>query len=175
MSKVPYTKLGLTKNDSKEKLQWRQVEIEIKQYLPFEDKLHLIERIVNNSLDDKGYINPCRCDFFEKLEIFYAYTNINFTEKQKEDENKLFDLLVGSGLMKQVLDLIPEEELNSILVSVHQLIDSIYEYRNSARGIMEMITTDYKDLELDAEKLQKEIGDPENLQLLRAILEKLGA
>ena len=56
MSKVPYTKLGLTKNDKKELLKWGQVEIEIKQYLPFEDKLHLIERIVNKSLDDKGYI-----------------------------------------------------------------------------------------------------------------------
>ena len=77
--------------------------------------------------------------------------------------------------MKQVLDLIPEEELNSILVSVRQLIDSIYEYRNSARGIMEMITTDYKDLDLDAEKLQKEIGDTENLKLLRDVLDKLGA
>ena len=175
MAKVPYTKLGLTKNDKKEFLKWGDQTIEIKQYLPFQDKLQLIQHIVNNSLDDKGYINPCRCDFFEKLEIFYAYTNINFTEKQKEDENKLFDLLVGSGLMKQVLDLIPEEELNSILVSVRQLIDSIYEYRNSARGIMEMITTDYKDLDLDAEKLQKEIGDPENLKLLRDVLDKLGA
>ena len=175
MSKVPYTKLGLTKNDKKEFLKWGDQTIEVKQYLPFQDKLQLIQHIVNNSLDDKGYINPCRCDFFEKLEILYAYTNINFTEKQKEDENKLFDLLVGSGLMKHVLDLIPEEELNSILVSVRQLIDSIYEYRNSARGIMEMITTDYKDLDIDAENLQKEIGDPENLKLLRDVLDKLGA
>ena len=175
MAKVHYTKLGLTKNDKKELLKWGQVEIEIKQYLPFEDKSHLIERIVNKSLDEKGYINPCRCDLFEKMEIFYAYTNVNFTEKQKEDEFKLYDMLVGNGLMEKVISLIPEEEINSIFVSVHQLIDSIYEYRNSARGIMEMITTDYKDLDLDAEKLQKEIGDPENLKLLRDVLDKLGA
>lgn len=174
MSKVPYTKLGLTKNDSKEKLQWGQVEIEIKQYLPFEDKLHLIERIVNKSLDDKGYINPCRRDLFEKMEIFYAYTNVNFTDKQKEDEFKLYDMLVGNGLMEKVISLIPEEEINSVFVSVHQLIDSIYEYRNSARGIMEMITSDYSNLELDAENLQKNIANPENLQLLRDVLERLG-
>ena len=175
MAKVSYTKLGLTKNDKKEFLKWGEQTIEIKQYLPFEDKLHLIEHIVNNSLDDKGYINPCRCDFFEKLEIFYAYTNINFTDKQKEDEAKLFDLLVGSGLMSQVLKLIPEEELEMIDDSVCELIASIYEYRNSARGIMEMITSDYSNLELDADKLQKSIGDPDNLKLLREVLEKLGA
>lgn len=174
MSKVPYTKLGLTKNESKEKLQWGQVEIEIRQYLPFEDKLHLIERIVNKSLDEKGYINPCRRDLFEKMEIFYAYTNVNFTEKQKEDEFKLYDMLVGNGLMEKVISLIPEKEINSIFVSVHQLIDSIYEYRNSARGIMEMITSDYSNLELDAENLQKNIANPENLQLLRDVLERLG-
>lgn len=174
MSKVPYTKLGLIKNDKKELLKWGQVEIEVKQYLPFEDKLHLIECIVNKSLDEKGYINPCRCDLFEKMEIFYAYTNVNFTEKQKEDEFKLYDMLVGNGLMEKVISLIPEEEINSIFVSVHQLIDSIYEYRNSARGIMEMITSDYSNLELDAENLQKNIANPENLQLLRDILERLG-
>ena len=174
MAKVPYTKLGLTKNDSKEKLKWGQVEVEIKQYLPFEDKLHLIERIVNKSLDDKGYINPCRRDLFEKMEIFYAYTNVNFTDKQKEDEFKLYDMLVGNGLMEKVISLIPEEEINSVFVSVHQLIDSIYEYRNSARGIMEMITSDYSNLELDADNLQKNIANPENLQLLRDVLERLG-
>lgn len=174
MAKVPYTKLGLTKNESKEKLQWGQVDIEIKQYLPFEDKLHLIERIVNKSLDDKGYINPCRRDLFEKMEIFYAYTNVNFTEKQKEDEFKLYDMLVGNGLMEKVISLIPEEEINSVFVNVRQLIDSIYEYRNSARGIMEMITSDYSNLELDAENLQKNIANPENLQLLRDVLERLG-
>ena len=175
MAKVPYTKLGLTKNENKEFLKFGDQTIEIKQYLPFQDKLQLIQNIVNNSLDDKGYINPCRRDFFEKLEIFYTYTNINFTDKQKEDENKLFDLLVGSGLMKQVLDLIPEEEFKMIDNSVHELINSIYEYRNSARGIMEMITSDYSNLELDAQKLQKEIGNPENLKLLRDVLDKLGS
>jgi hypothetical protein len=108
------------------------------------------------------------------MEIFYAYTNVNFTEKQKEDEFKLYDMLVGNGLMEKVISLIPEEEINSVFVSVHQLIDSIYEYRNSARGIMEMITSDYSNLELDAENLQKNIANPENLQLLRDVLERLG-
>jgi hypothetical protein len=136
--------------------------------------LHLIERIVNKSLDEKGYINTCRRDLFEKMEIFYAYTNVHFTEKQKEDEFKLYDMLVGNGLMEKVISLIPEEEINSVFVSVRQLIDSIYEYRNSARGIMEMITSDYSNLELDAEKLQKNIANPENLQLLRDVLERLG-
>ena len=29
----------------------------------------------------------------------YAYTNINFTEKQKEDPTKLYDMLISSGLV----------------------------------------------------------------------------
>ena len=46
------------------------------------------------------------------LEILYSYTNINFTEKQKEDPAKLYDLVVSGGLIKLVLQAIPEEEYN---------------------------------------------------------------
>ena len=53
-------------------------------------------------------------------------------------------------------------------------IDNIYAYRNSAFGILDTISTDYKDLEFDAEKLQQEIGDPENASFLKEVITKLG-
>ena len=174
MAKIPFTKLGLIKNDKKEFLKWGDQTIEVKQYLPFGDKLKVIQNIVNKSIDDKDFANPCRLELYEQLEIFFAYTNVNFTDKQKEDEYKLYDLLVGSGLMDQVIKLIPSDEINFIYRCAYALVDEIYEYNNSAKGIMESITKDYSNLELDAEKLQSAIGDPENLAFLRSVMEKLG-
>ena len=42
----------------------------------------------------------------------YAYTNINFTDKQKEDPTKLYDILVSSGLVSKVINIIPVAEYN---------------------------------------------------------------
>ena len=174
MAKIPFTKLGLTKNDVKEFINWGDQVIEVKQYLPFGEKIKVVEKIVNQSMDDNNYANPCRVDLFETLEIVFAYTNINFTEKQKEDVYKLYDLLVGSGLADEVIKKIPQEEINMIYRWSYHLIDHLYTYANSARGIMETITSDYSNLNLDAEKLQAEIADPENMAFLKQVMDKFG-
>jgi hypothetical protein len=104
----------------------------------------------------------------------YAYTNINFTEKQKEDPAKLYDLLTSSGLVAEIIDLIPEEESSEIINGVTNSIKSIYDYHNSVMGILEAVTTDYSNLNLDASEIQKKLGDPENMALLKQVLAKLG-
>ena len=45
---------------------------------------------------------------------------------------------------------------------------------NSAYGIMERVTTDYKDLDFDATEIQKKIGNKENVEFLQEVMEKLG-
>jgi hypothetical protein len=55
--------------------------------------------VINNSADDNNFANPVKTRVFTMLEIMYAYTNINFTEKQKEDPAKLYDILLSSGLI----------------------------------------------------------------------------
>ena len=47
------------------------------------------------------------------LEIVYYYTNINFTEKQKSDPAKLYDLLAGSGFFDDFFAVLPQTEYNT--------------------------------------------------------------
>ena len=42
MAKVPFTKLGLTKDTSVASFEWNGQTIEVKQYLPIQEKLDLI-------------------------------------------------------------------------------------------------------------------------------------
>ena len=111
---------------------------------------------------------------FMDLEVVYRYTNINFTEKQKEDPGKLYDLLAGSGLLGEIIMLIPQSEYKSIIMWLGKTANNIYEYRNSIYGILDAIGTDYSNLELDATKIQEQLGNEENLSLLRDVMEKLG-
>lgn len=174
MAKIGLTKLGLTKNTEIEKVEWNGEEIEVKQYLPIDDKLAMIAAILNSSIDDNGYYNPAKIYVYTIVNMLDYYTNINFTDKQKEDISKTYDLVAGSGLSVKVFAAINPYEYQQIQGWIRELIDSIYTYKNSIVGMMELIKDDYSNIELDAEKIQETLGDKENLTLLRDVMEKLG-
>lgn len=174
MAKVSLTKLGLKVNQDITTIDFNEQTIEVKQYLPINDKLELISNVINASHDDNNFANPVKVSVFTTLEIMYAYTNINFTDKQKEDPTKLYDMLISSGLVAAVVNAIPEAEYHEVLCGVSDSIDAIYTYRNSILGIMENIASDYKDLDFNAEEIQQKIGDPNNMAFLKEVLSKLG-
>lgn len=174
MAKVSLTKLGLKINQEIKTITFNEQEIEVKQYLPINDKLTIISNIINNSADEYNFANPVKIKVFIALEIIYNYTNINFTDKQKEDGAKLYDLLHSSGLISAVYEALPYSEREEIANGVYNSITSIYNYKNSVMGILDTISADYNNLNLDATEIQKKIGDPENMALLKDVLTKLG-
>ena len=174
MAKVSLTKLGLKVNQDVKNIEFNEQIIEVKQYLPINEKLELISSVINSAADENNFSNPVKENVFLTLEILYHYTNINFTDKQKEDPVKLYDLVVSSGLVNKVTDLIPEEELDEVINGVAQSVKAIYTYKNSALGILESISQDYSALNLDAIEIQQKLADPDNMALLKQVLTKLG-
>ena len=174
MAKIAFTKFGLKKTDNIKIVNINGLDIEIKQYLPVDEKLVLISKVLSKAADENNFSNPIKLDVFTKLEILFAYTNISFTEKQKEDSIKLFDLLEGNGIFNIIVKNIPELEYNCIVNGVKECGEAVYTYRNSILGILDTISTDYSDLSLNATDIQSKIADPENLSLLKNIMEKLG-
>lgn len=174
MAKPTFAKMALKINTEVKTVKIGEQEIEVKQYLPVNDKLILISNVLNNSIDDANFSNPIKLDVFTNLEIIFTYTNLSFTDKQKEDLVKLYDILESNDIFNQIIAVIPSEEYNSIIDGVQRCSDAVYTYRNSILGLLDIITQDYDGLDLDAQKLQKEMNDPENLALLRQVLTKLG-
>lgn len=179
MAKVPFSKLQASVNSHVTKLSYankagEEIIYEVKNYLPMRDKLDLVASIINQSIDENGFYNPMRLKLFTALEIVFAYTNLNFTDKQKEDLFKLYDILVSTGIYADVISAIETTDLREIQESTQSTIESIYAYKNSVMGILDNVVADYSNLTLDAGEIQKKLGDPENLELLRSILAKLG-
>lgn len=175
MAKLPFTKLGLKKNQEIKTLTWNEQIVEIKQYLPMQEKLQLMSKVINLSHDkDSNYSNPVKVDIYTKLNIIENYTNITFTDKQKEDVCKLYDLFKESGLMEEIFNAIPEQEIAEIENSIKKAIKSIYAYQNSVMGILDNVSSDYSNLNLDALNIQEALGDPNNLTLLKQVIDKLG-
>ena len=173
MAKTTLSKLGLKPNTEIKTITWNDQTIEVKQYLPIKDKIELISDICNASTDDNHYINYVRVNIYAQVYTYLAYTNITVTDKQKEDIFKLYDMFAG-GLGDTLQVTIPHAELDFINSNVVNIMEGIYKYQNSAMGIMEAISNDYSNLDLDATELQRKIGDPDNITLLKNIITKLG-
>lgn len=174
MAKVPFTKLGLSKNTEIKNVSWNDQIIEVKQYLPVNDKLILISNVINSSADENRFMNPIKVDVCLALEILFNYTNINFTDKQKEDYAKLYDLVYSSNLMEQIINNIPDEEYDDLCSGVWRSINEVYSYKNSIHGILASVNEDYSNLSLDAKSIHNDLADPENMKLLKEVLTKLG-
>ena len=174
-NKVGLTKLGLKKNTNLTTIEWNGQIIEIKEYLPIQEKLNLIGRIVNQSLDDNNFANPARLEIFTTLELMYVYTNINFTDKQKEDFLGLYDLLISSGLWEIIVKKLYElGEFQIISETTQAIINEVYKYKTSALGILQAVSEDYSNLDLDADKIKEKISNKENVEFLKEVIDKMG-
>ena len=174
MAKLAFSKLGLKNNNQVVNINYNEQTIEVKQYISVNDKLKLISDIINNTVDEHSFCNPVKVKVYLLIGIVENYTNISFTEKQKEDIVKLYDLIQSNGLFDKILTAIPDEEFNDLLNSTWDSIDAIYTYNNSAMGVIENIGSNYKDMNLDVEEIQQKLANGENVEFLKEILNKLG-
>ena len=173
MSKVSFTKLGLTKNTNVGSFEWNNQTIEVKAYLPIQEKMQLIQNVLNNCQDENNFINEAKMSLFMTLEIVYYYSNINFTEKQKSDPAKMYDLLAGSGFLDDFFTVMPQSEYKSIAIWLDKTANHIYDYRNSIYAILDAMNTDYQNLDLDITSIAQKLSNKENLDLLKDVLTKL--
>ena len=159
---ISYANMKLKPITSTHKIEWNGNEIEVLDYLPIEDKYDLIMITLQKSLEN-GYYNPIKIDEFFHLHLIYMYTNINFTDKQKEDENKLYDSLKSNGLIDAFITQFDESEYNELYTWIEEVKNEITNYKNSINGIIQNIITD---LPKQAEAMQNIIEnfDPEKYQ-----------
>jgi hypothetical protein len=149
-------------------------EIEVIQYMHIQDKLAMIERILNWTIDDTGFLNPVRLEVYTVLEIISTYTNINITDKMMENAPKTYDSFMINGVIDAIIEAIPEDEYNAIFDAIEDCAEHTVSYLNSFVGMMKTITEDYGATKMDIESLSNVLDDPDKIGLVKDILEKIG-
>ena len=135
-NKVSFTNLKMKVNPSFKEISINpNVTIEVAQYLPIEDKNDLITIALQNA-EENGYYNLVKLDMYVDLYIIYMYTNLNFTEKQKEDEAKLYDILASNGIIEAVKNAMNESELSELSFYVTQTMDMKLKYKNTIASVL---------------------------------------
>ena len=175
MAKIPFTKLKCKINMDEIPVQIGDETIAVKQYLPIQEKLGLIGRVIELAhMQDENYSNPVKAAAFRDLEVVFAYTNIAFTDKQKEEPAKLYDLLYSTGVMDTIINNIPEDEYMSIVVGIEDSIEAIYKYQNSVLGILDGIKKGYNETEFNIEEMQEAVKELANSPVLSKVISYLG-
>jgi hypothetical protein len=162
MAKVSYANMKLKMNESTKEVQLGETKIEVKQYLPVEEKYSFLNIVLQNSLENDIY-NPIKVDMYFHLYLVYLYTNINFTDKQKEDESKLFDILLTNGIIEGVITTMPKAEYDVLVSLLNQMIEKNEKYKTTFAGVVGKFINDLP-AQADAAMKIVENFDPNKFQ-----------
>jgi hypothetical protein len=170
MAKISFNKLGLKINQATKTVQYKEdFAIEIKQYLPVNDKLKMMGEILEHTMDQNNFANPVKQKVFTTISVIEYYTNITFTDKQKEEPTKLYDAINSSDLFEVISSNIPEAELKELQEGINGIIVAYYQYTNSILGVLESMKQNYDSSALDISKLLAELNNPEAFETLKQI------
>ena len=174
MAKISLTKLNKIKSLDPIDIKIGEETISVVQYLPLEKKLAIMQNIIEQAgNNEEGFYNIVKLTVFYTIEMLRVYTNISFTEKQLEDPQKLYDIIVLNNIWETVKDSIPEKERDYIWDNTCALAREITEYNHSALGILNLLSNDYDNLSLDTTDMANKLSNVDNLKMLREILTKL--
>ena len=162
MSKITYASLKLKTKEDIKTFDFNGVTIEVKQYLPIDEKYDLISIALQKAKEDTIY-NELKLDMYFNLYLVYLYTNLSFTDKQKEDEAKLYDALQSNGFIDKMMEAFNDDEYNDLINYIEVQKELEMTYNTSIAGIIYNL---FKEMPANAEKLQDILNnfDPEKYQ-----------
>lgn len=150
MAKISYANLKLKVDNEISTFKFNNTEIEIYNYLSAEDKYELVMLTLQKAREGKIY-NPIKLDVYFHLHLIYMCTNLSFTDKQREDELKIYDTLKSNGFIEEFLNAYSTEEYNDLLRFIDAEIEAEMRYNLSASGILSQFIVD---LPKNAEAMQ---------------------
>lgn len=177
MAKIAFSKLNKIKSIPAKTITIADAEVSVAQYLPLEEKLNLIQSIIEQSGNgEEGFYNIVKLRTYYTIEMLRAYTNISFTEKQLEDTPKLYDAIIMNHIWEQVCEVIPDEELEYTWSNTRKLAKEITEYNHSVLGILKTVKQDYGEEGFTLDKINEmltKLQNPDEMNLVKAAIEDM--
>lgn len=109
--------------------------INVLQYLPIEDKNSIIQLTLQNS-EENGIYNLFKVDMYFRLYITYLYSDIVFTDEEKNDPVKLYDELNSVGIIDVIIAAINPDEYSYLRDVLDETMNQKLEYRNTIAGVI---------------------------------------
>ena len=124
---MKFSDLNLKLNEKTRSFKHDDKDIKVKQYLPIEKKITLVQIALQQSLEDGVYNEGLLAAYFHTyVEMFY--TDLEFTDEEKYDVLNLYDLLWSEKIINSVMSLIPQEEIQELdeMLNMQQRNNTVY-------------------------------------------------
>ena len=177
MDNITFDSLDLSMGDtSVNKIKINEsTELEVKSYLPIDEKVNLIKFIVDGALDDStGCFSPLRVEVYFAIAICRWYANIDFSFDNLVNISKVYDILETNSIIDNIIDVIPSDEMNFLNELVRDTINDIARYNSSAAGIIKAMTVDADSLDGQINNILEKIKNGEGLEALSVIKDAVG-
>lgn len=174
--KMTFSKLGLKskKEVSTCKLN-DDITLEIRNYLPIDEKTQFIQFIVDHALDEAtGCFSPIRVEVYFSIAVCKWYAGISFTEKQLNEVSKTYDLLEENRIIDAIYPCIPEDEIEFMKSLVNDTINDIARYNSSAAGIIQSMSNNAGGLDSQITDILEKIKNGEGMETLSVIKDVVG-
>lgn len=121
---------GDTQLPEYETVNWNDNVISVKTYLPIEDKITLIQLVAQQSIED-GIFMPVKVDMYMGVYMIFFYSDLEFTDEEKENVPQLFDEMFTSGLYNAIIAAIPVTEVKLLYDNLDKYIYKVEKYNSS--------------------------------------------
>ena len=128
---MKFDDLGLKQNDNTKTIKINDKVIQVKQYLPISSKINLVQLTLQQAMED-GIYNAGLLDAYFNTFIVMYYTDLEFTDEQKQDILGLFDMFEGNGVIDAVCNVIPQVELEDLTSYLNEQKSYSMTYKTSA-------------------------------------------
>lgn len=148
---------------------------EVKESIPFEQILELIQWVINLTIDDRPFISEPIKKIICDCALLKYYTNIDLTFMDATDFKvtevyEAYDLIFSHEIMEKVRPLIDSKQLDFISSTIDKTLESIVNYRNSAQGIIDVLSLNASSQVENIEKAIQEFEDPSKMQEVHKIM-----
>lgn len=138
---MKYSELNLKTPDEYNICSFNDKEIKVLKYLPIKDKIDLIE-IALERAQENGRYNEMKLDIYFNLYLIYMYTDLEFTDEEKANDEELYDELISSGLLADIINAIDEEEYDELVDYLVETKEKNEEFMTSAAALLRSFIQD---------------------------------
>lgn len=138
---MKYSDLSLKTNTKTNIVTINDKEVEVLQYLPIKDKIDLIE-IALQRAEENGIYNEMKLEMYFNLYIIYMYTNLEFTDEEKTNEEILYDELESNHVIIDILAAMDNDEYKNLIQFLDIMKNRLTEYSRSVPALLKAFIED---------------------------------
>lgn len=123
----------------------------------YEEIFDMIQEVINRAIDDRPFVSAPLFEIVKQMVFIEHFTNIDMSWLESDafgvkDFYENYDILSGHGVIKMAYEFCDKEQYDFYDRTLRDTVTNIMKYRNSAVGIVDMITSRAKNLNKETEQ-----------------------